>query len=90
MALLHPGHSRVVTLEKMIESPEREARALFDFLGLGFEPASLETHRADRAVRTASAAQVRQPMKMPASRSAAYGPLLEPLRQALGLSPRST
>ena len=90
MALLHPGHYRVVTLEKMIESPEREARALFDFLGLGFEPASLETHRADRAVRTASAAQVRQPMKMPASRSAAYGHLLDPLRQALGLSPRST
>lgn len=83
MAALHPGHYRIQPLEALIESPEREARALFDFLGLGFEPACLETHRADRAVRTASAAQVRQPMKMPASRSTAYGALLDPLRQAI-------
>jgi tetratricopeptide (TPR) repeat protein len=83
MAHLHPAHYRIQSLEALVESPEREARALFDFLGLAFDPQCLDTHRADRAVRTASAAQVREPMRMPTSRSAAYGALLDPLRQAI-------
>jgi hypothetical protein len=36
-------------------------------------------------VRTASAAQVRQPMRADTARSANYGTLLDPLRRALGL-----
>jgi hypothetical protein len=36
-------------------------------------------------VRTASAAQVRQPLRRDTARAAAYGALLDPLRCALGL-----
>jgi tetratricopeptide (TPR) repeat protein len=83
MAQLHPSRYRIQTLEALVESPEAEARALFAFLGLVFDPRCLDTHRTERAVRTASAAQVRQPMRMPASRSQAYGALLDPIRDAL-------
>lgn len=83
MAQLHPSRYRIQTLEALVESPESEARALFAFLGLEFVPRCLETHRTERAVRTASAAQVRQPMRMPQSRAGLYGNRLDPLRRAI-------
>ena len=63
---------------------EDTARLLAD-CGLGFDPACLRFHEARRSVRTASAAQVRQPLQMAAQRALAYGVLLEPLLAALGL-----
>jgi hypothetical protein len=38
-------------------------------------------------VRTASAAQVRQPLQRDTARAVAYGALLDPLRAALGIDP---
>ncbi len=53
---------RVLNLdyENLVTQPEEETRRLLDFLELPFEPACLQSHRADRAVNTASAAQVRE------------------------------
>ena len=60
-------------------------RALPDDCRLGFDPACLRFHEARRSVRTASAAQVRQPLQLAAARIAAYGALLNPLLAAIGL-----
>ena len=59
--------------------------ALLDDCGLAFDPACLAHHQARRSVRTASAAQVRQPLRHDTARTDAYGALLDPLRAALGL-----
>lgn len=83
MAQLHPSRYRIQTLDALVAAPEPEARALFAFLGLAFDPRCLETHRTERAVRTASAAQVRQPMRMPQSRAGLYGNRLDPLRRPI-------
>ena len=48
-----------------------------------FDERCLAFHRAERSVRTASAAQVRQPLMRDTARAAAYGVLLNPLVQAL-------
>ena len=50
---------------------------------LRFDPACLASHEARRNVRTASAAQVRQPLRRDTARASAYGALLDPLRAAL-------
>lgn len=55
-----PDRVHVVDYESLAAGPERETRALLDFLGLPFEEACLRPQDADRAVTTASAAQVRQ------------------------------
>ncbi len=60
-------------------------RALLADCSLDFDPACLAFHAARRSVRTASAAQVRQPLRRDTARTAAYGALLDPLRIALGL-----
>ena len=82
-----PGHVREQTYEALTENPEQEIRALLAFCGLPFDPACLAFHRARRNVHTLSAAQVRQPMHRHADITAAYGALLDPLRQALGIVP---
>ena len=51
--------------------------------GLDFDARCLAFHRAQRSVRTASAAQVRQPLMRDTAREAAYGMLLNPLLPAL-------
>jgi hypothetical protein len=73
-------HYRTQSVEALLADPQTQVRGLLDSLDLRFDQACLQPHLADRAVRTASAAQVRQPMRMPASRSAQYGALLDPLR----------
>jgi hypothetical protein len=55
---------------------------------LEFDSACLRFHEAKRVVRTASAAQVREPMRKDTARTSKYGALLDPLRAALGLSLR--
>jgi len=49
-----------VDYEALVKEPEKETRALLSFLELPFEAACLKSHEAERAVNTASAAQVRQ------------------------------
>lgn len=69
--------------EALLAAPEPQIRALLDACGLPFDAACLEFHRARRSVRTASAAQVREPLRGDTARSRHYGALLDPLRQAL-------
>jgi tetratricopeptide (TPR) repeat protein len=70
--------------EALLAQPEIRIRALLDFCGLPFDEACLRFHEATRSVRTASAAQVRQPLRHDTALAARYGALLDPLRQALG------
>jgi len=71
--------------EALIADAEPEIRRLLDFCGLAFASSCLRFHKADRIVRSASAAQVRQPLRVDTARAANYGELLAPLRRALGL-----
>ncbi len=48
--------------EAMVEDTDGQVRALLAACGLDFEPACLEFHKTERAVRTASSEQVRQPI----------------------------
>ena len=80
-----PARIRLHSYEDLLADPEPRIRALLDDCGLAFEPACLRFHEARRSVRTASAAQVRQPLQAAANRALAYGALLDPLLAALGL-----
>ncbi|MEQ1618417.1 MAG: sulfotransferase [Terricaulis sp.] len=80
-----PGAVHRVYYEDMVSAPEAETRRLLAFLGLPFEPACLEFHSNDRAVRTASSEQVRQPLYSSAREHwRNYEAWLGPLRTALG------
>lgn len=57
-----PGAVHRVIYESMVADTETEVRRLLDYLGLPFEPACLAFYNNDRAVRTASSEQVRQPI----------------------------
>ena len=78
-----PERVREQSYESLLADPENETRALLEFCGLPFDAASLRPHEAERSVRTASAAQVREPLHRDTARSAGYGALLEPLRNML-------
>lgn len=78
-----PARIRTQVYEDLLAEPERQTRALLDFCGLPFDAASLRFHEAERSVRTASAAQVREPLRRDTARGARYGALLDPLRRAL-------
>jgi tetratricopeptide (TPR) repeat protein len=80
-----PVHVHLFRYEELLADPERRVRELLDACGLGFDPACLAFHEARRSVRTASAAQVRQPLRADTARAGRYGALLDPLRAALGL-----
>jgi tetratricopeptide (TPR) repeat protein len=72
--------------EKLIADAEVEIRRLLDFCGLPFDGACLRFHESTRAVRTASAAQVREPLRGDTARAERYGGLLDPLRGLLMLA----
>ncbi|HEY0231707.1 MAG TPA: sulfotransferase [Dokdonella sp.] len=80
---LAPGRIRDQVYERLVADAEPEVRALLDFCGLPFDEACLRFHEAARSVRTASASQVREPLRRDTARSAHYGDLLAPLRAAL-------
>jgi tetratricopeptide (TPR) repeat protein len=80
-----PGRVHRVIYERMVDDTEAEVRALLDYCGLEFEPACLEFYKTDRAVRTASSEQVRQPIYREATEEwRAYEAHLGPLKNALG------
>ena len=61
-------------------------RRLLDYCGLPFEDACLRFYQNERAVRTASSEQVRQPIyKESVDQWRNYDKWLGPLRDALGL-----
>lgn len=78
-----PTRIRTQVYEELLADPERQTRALLDFCDLPFDAACLRFHEAGRSVRTASAAQVREPLRRDTARAARYGDLLDPLRRAL-------
>ena len=82
-----PARIHLHRYEDLLANPEAGVRALLFDCGLDFDPACLQFHASSRSVRTASAAQVRQPLQRDTARAAAYGVLLDPLRRALGLPP---
>jgi len=82
-----PAHVHLFRYEQLLAEPEARIRALLDACGLAFDPACLGFHHAARSVRTASAAQVRQPLRGNTARAGNYGARLDPLRIALGLPP---
>ena len=80
-----PGRVHRVHYEAMVADTEHEVRRLLDYCGLPFEDACLRFHENERAVRTPSAEQVRQPIYRDALEQwRHYGPWLGPLRDALG------
>ena len=81
----HPGRIHELAYERLVAEPEATVRSLLDGCGLPFEPACLRAHAAKRTVRTASAAQVREPLRGDTARAPLYGALLDPLRSLLGL-----
>ncbi len=83
----HPAAIRSQSHENLIADPEREIRALLAFCGLPFDAACLAPHETSRAVRTISAAQVREPMRADTARAWRYGDLLLPMCLALERAP---
>jgi hypothetical protein len=80
-----PGRVHRVIYELMVDDTEAEVRALLDYCGLEFEPACLEFHKTERAVRTPSSEQVRRPIYREATEEwRAYEGHLGALKEALG------
>jgi predicted Zn-dependent protease len=80
-----PGRIHRVIYERLVDDIEGEVRGLTEYLGVAFEPAMLEFHRADRPVATASAEQVRRPLNRQGIGAwQAYEPWLGPLKAAVG------
>jgi tetratricopeptide (TPR) repeat protein len=80
-----PGRVHRVFYEDMVENTEAEVRRLLDYCGLPFHEACLRFHENQRAVRTASSEQVRQPIyRSGLDQWQHYEPWLGPLKSALG------
>jgi tetratricopeptide (TPR) repeat protein len=80
-----PGRVHRVVYERMVEDTETEVRRLLEYCGLPFEDACLRFYENERAVRTASSEQVRQPIFRDAVEHwRNYEPWLGPLKSALG------
>ena len=78
-----PARIHTLVHEELLAAPEDGVRALLEHCALAFDPACLRFHEAGRAVHTTSAAQVRRPLRRDTAVTAAYGALLDPLRQRL-------
>lgn len=57
-----PGAVHTLIYEDLVEDTEGQVRALLEHCGLPFDPATLRFFENDRAVRTVSSEQVRQPI----------------------------
>jgi Sulfotransferase family len=74
-----------VQYEDVVADIETQARRVLDFCGLEWDEACLAFHDVERPVRTASAAQVRQPIyRSSVGRWRVYEDQLQPLLEALG------
>ncbi len=79
-----PGVVHDVRYEDFVADQEGQTRALIDYLGLPWNDAVLSFHKSERQVRTASAAQVRQPMYQGSVELwRRYGDKLQPLIERL-------
>jgi tetratricopeptide (TPR) repeat protein len=80
-----PGRVHRVIHEQLVLSPEDEIRALLDYVGVPFEGPCLRFYETDRAVKTPSSEQVRQPLnRRGLDQWRNFEPWLGPLRRSLG------
>ena len=80
-----PDEVLLVRYEEVVADLETQVRRLLDFCGLPFEEGCIRFHETDRAVRTASSEQVRQPIyKSGVDQWEKFSPYLDPLREILG------
>ena len=80
-----PGRVHRVFYEKIVEDTETEVRRLLEYCGLPFQESCLRFYENERAVRTASSEQVRQPVYREAvDHWRHFEPWLGPLKEALG------
>ena len=80
-----PGHIHRVFYEAIVEDTEREVHRVLDYCALPFEPECLRFFENERAVRTASSEQVRQPIYRDGMEHwRHYEGWLDPLKAALG------
>jgi len=80
----HPSQVLDLTYETLVQESEAQIRRLLAFCALPFDAACLSPHQTQRDVHsTASAAQVRQPMRADTARSPLYRDFLGPLIQQL-------
>lgn len=80
-----PGRVHRVIHEALVADTENEVRRLLAACGVAFEPGCLTFHETERAVRTASSEQVRQPIFSGGDRAwRPFAPHLGPLVSALG------
>jgi predicted Zn-dependent protease len=80
-----PGRLHRVFYEALIEDTEAEVRRLLEYCDLPFEAGCLRFYENQRAVRTASSQQVRQPIyRAGLDQWRHYEPWLQPLKTALG------
>lgn len=82
---VQPGAVHRIIYERLVDDVEGETRRLLDYLGIPFDPACLEFHSSDRAVRTISAEQVRRPINREGvDQWKAFEEWLDPLKEGLG------
>jgi tetratricopeptide (TPR) repeat protein len=80
-----PGYVHRMIYEDLVQDTEAEVRRLLDYCGLPFEAGCLRFYETQRAVRTVSSEQVRQPIyRHGLEQWRAYEPWLDPLKTALG------
>lgn len=82
---VQPGAVHRVVYERMVGDTETEVRRLLAYCGVDYEPACLAFHKTERAVRTPSSEQVRQPIYRDGTEAwKPFSEWLDPLRAALG------
>ena len=80
-----PGKVLRVQYEDVVADIETQVRRILDYCGLPFEESCVNFHATERAVRTASSEQVRQPIfRSGLDQWEHFDPWLDPLRTALG------
>lgn len=80
-----PGRVFLNQYEEMVEHTDDQIRRVLDYCGLPFEEQCLRFWETERAVRTPSAEQVRQPIyRSGLEQWRNFEPFLEPLKEALG------
>jgi hypothetical protein len=81
-----PGRIHSVDYEALVGDQEAVTRGLLSYLGLPWDPACLQFHKAERTVLTASIWQVRQPLySQSKGRWRNYERHLGPAREILGV-----
>ncbi|WP_339332738.1 sulfotransferase [uncultured Maricaulis sp.] len=80
-----PGQILRVNYEDVVADLDGQVRRILDYCGLPFEQACIDFHATERAVRTASSEQVRQPIfDSGVAQWKKFEPHLDPLKRALG------